>query len=354
MALTVTAIAACTTVAPEPSVEIRMICAGPAQTNSVLASAQPQAEMGVMRERADAEIGRKQHQGEDRRGDRPHSPCEGAQRTLPLGESSGGSATGDRTKVGVVPRITLAKPADVKRTPSQGCHAAAAAQPADAPVPQHETGPSGAPDTVAEIVRRRPRVGADPHLVERAGAPRAHQRAQQARVLIADDGAQPLHGARIHRQRLVAVKAGGELNAPRFRRRKLDVLLQLGDEGIGRAPEQRHQLPATGVRRAIGHLAVLAGGGPVVDRGAGDGGDVIARLLRHRAGSGEPFLHPPRAGIVGGSGQPEIAELAAQLAEEFSRFRQRLHGIEGIEQPALAGGSRHELRDAFARAGRCG
>ncbi len=41
IALTVTAIAACTTVAPEPSVEIRMICAGPAHTNSVLASTQP-------------------------------------------------------------------------------------------------------------------------------------------------------------------------------------------------------------------------------------------------------------------------------------------------------------------------
>ena len=33
------AMAACITVAPEPSVEIRMICAGPAQTSSVLASA---------------------------------------------------------------------------------------------------------------------------------------------------------------------------------------------------------------------------------------------------------------------------------------------------------------------------
>ena len=41
IALTVTAIAACTAVAPEPSVEIRMICAGPAQTKSVLPSAQP-------------------------------------------------------------------------------------------------------------------------------------------------------------------------------------------------------------------------------------------------------------------------------------------------------------------------
>ena len=35
------AIAACTAVAPEPSVEIRMICAGPAQTSSVEPSTQP-------------------------------------------------------------------------------------------------------------------------------------------------------------------------------------------------------------------------------------------------------------------------------------------------------------------------
>ena len=41
IALTVTAIAACTTVAPEPSVEIRMICAGPAHTSIVLSSAHP-------------------------------------------------------------------------------------------------------------------------------------------------------------------------------------------------------------------------------------------------------------------------------------------------------------------------
>ena len=41
IALTVTAIAACTTVAPDPSVEIRMICAGPAHTSTVLASTQP-------------------------------------------------------------------------------------------------------------------------------------------------------------------------------------------------------------------------------------------------------------------------------------------------------------------------
>jgi hypothetical protein len=41
MALTVTAIAACTAVAPEPSVEIRMICAGPAHTRIVEPSTQP-------------------------------------------------------------------------------------------------------------------------------------------------------------------------------------------------------------------------------------------------------------------------------------------------------------------------
>ena len=41
IALTVTAIAACTAVAPEPSVEIRMICAGPAQTSSVLPAPSP-------------------------------------------------------------------------------------------------------------------------------------------------------------------------------------------------------------------------------------------------------------------------------------------------------------------------
>src|SRR4051794_41803666 len=44
IALTVTATAACTTVAPEPSVEIRMICAGPAHTRAVLARAPARGE----------------------------------------------------------------------------------------------------------------------------------------------------------------------------------------------------------------------------------------------------------------------------------------------------------------------
>ena len=41
IALSVTATAACIAVAPEPSVEIKMICAGPAQTKIVLASTHP-------------------------------------------------------------------------------------------------------------------------------------------------------------------------------------------------------------------------------------------------------------------------------------------------------------------------
>ena len=125
------------------------------------------------------------------------------------------------------------------------------------------------------------------------------------------------------------------------------MLFELGDKGIGRAAEQCHQFAAIGGRRTVGHLAVATGFGPVIHRRAGNGDHVVAGLLRHRAGAGEPFLHPPRAGIVGRGRQSEIAELRAQFTQKFRGFRQRLHRVEGIEQPALAGGSRHELRDAL-------
>ena len=42
-----------------------------------------QTEVGVVRKRADAEIGGEQHKRENRGGDRPHSPCERPQGTLP-------------------------------------------------------------------------------------------------------------------------------------------------------------------------------------------------------------------------------------------------------------------------------
>src|SRR5262249_18780460 len=59
------------------------------------------------------------------------------------------------------------------------------------------------------------------------------------------------------------------------------------------------------------------------------------------------FAQPSRAGIVGGGGKPEIAELVGELAQKFRRLRQRLHRIERIEQAALGGGARHELGDAL-------
>src|SRR5260221_12706647 len=49
--------------------------------------------------------------------------------------------------------------------------------PPHAHIPQHEAGPSGAADSVAEIVRRRARIGADAHLIEGVAAAAAHHRA---------------------------------------------------------------------------------------------------------------------------------------------------------------------------------
>src|SRR5687768_5436434 len=58
-----------------------------------------------------------------------------------------------------------------------------------APVLQHEARAAGAADAGAEIVDRAPRIGPDPHLVEHAGAAAAVHGAEQARILVADDGA---------------------------------------------------------------------------------------------------------------------------------------------------------------------
>ena len=116
-------------------------------------------------------------------------------------------------------------------------------------------------------------------------------------------------------------------------------------KGLGALLQQRHQLAAARRRYPLRRLAALLRLRPILDGRAGDGENVAARLLRHRPGACEPFLNPARAGIVGGGRQSQIAELVAQLVQKLRRFRQRLHRIEGIEQAALAGGSRHELRD---------
>src|SRR5437868_2459671 len=95
-------------------------------------------------------------------------------------------------------------------------------------VAQHETGATRTPDAVAEIVGSGTRVGADTHLIEQATATAPHHRAQEARVLVADDSAQALHRARIHRECLVAAEAGGQLHAPQPRGGERHMLLKLG------------------------------------------------------------------------------------------------------------------------------
>src|SRR6516165_6769351 len=111
------------------------------------------------------------------------------------------------------------------------------------------------------------------------------------------------------------------------------------------AVQQRHQLAAAG----LGHMRrlALARARPLVDRDAGDGEHVVARLRRQRAAPRQELAQPSRPGVVGGGRKPEIAELVGELAQEFRRLRQRLHRIERIEQAALGGGAGHELGDAL-------
>ncbi len=61
-----TAIATSIRLAPAPSVEIRITCAGPAHTSRVEASAHVTREAEIMRERADADVRAEQHVAEHR------------------------------------------------------------------------------------------------------------------------------------------------------------------------------------------------------------------------------------------------------------------------------------------------
>lgn len=174
-----------------------------------------------------------------------------------------------------------------------------------------EASATGAADASTEIISLPTSVGADPDLIERTGAADAKQKGLKARiVLTSEDGAQPLDGTGIHRERMIAIEAGGKLDTPRLDRGAPDLAFKLGDKTIGRAFEQRNQIAAIGARRAAGRFDVLAGRGPVVDRGARNGEHVVPGLLRHGPGPGQPVLHPFRAGIVGRRGETEIAELA--------------------------------------------
>src|SRR5829696_495871 len=192
--------------------------------------------------------------------------------------------------------------------------------PRHAPVAQHEACPARLADPVAEIVRGRPCVRTDAYLIEGARAAAAHERREQARILVADHGAEPLHGAGIHRERLVAAEAGRELHAPHFGGAQRDALFEPRHERIRGLLQQRHQLATARRRYPLRRPAALLRTGPIFDGGARDGENVAARLLRHRTAAGEPLLNPARAGIVGGGRQSQIAELVAQFGQKLRRF----------------------------------
>ena len=196
-----------------------------------------------------------------------------------------------------------------------------------------------------KAVRRLARLGAHPHLVERPGAAAAEHAAEEARVASGQHLGIALGQHRVVRQRMVAREPGGKLHAPRAAGHDVHPLLELLHERIGRAMQQRHQLRAVRPRRL--HRLALAAARPLVGRDPGDGLHVVLRFRRQGAPAGEPVAHPLRAGIVGGRRQAEIAELVGELAQELGRFRQRLHRVERIEQPALRRGARHELGDAL-------
>jgi len=58
-------------------------------------------------------------------------------------------------------------------------------------------------------------------------------------------------------------------------------------------------------------------------------------------------VHAPGAGIVGGGCQPEISELATQIAQEPCGFGDSFERVKGIGKTAPARGRRHELRHAL-------
>src|SRR6516165_5863259 len=118
-----------------------------------------------------------------------------------------------------------------------------------------------------------------------------------------------------------------------------------------RLSKARHEITTTG-RARVRFNFVLSGGllasvQPILDRMACDREDVVARLSRQPARAGDEYAHTVGSGVVGGRGEPQIAELLAQLRKKLTRFWQRLHRIEWFAKPALGSSRRHELRDAL-------
>jgi hypothetical protein len=94
------------------------------------------------------------------------------------------------------------------------------------------------------------------------------------------------------------------------------------------------------LRRRLGHPGFRAV--------AGDDADVGLRLPRQAATAGQPPFDLAGAGIVGRSGQTQVAaECRTQFAQVACRLAQRLQRLERIDKPPHRGGSGHELGDAL-------
>ncbi len=150
---------------------------------------------------------------------------------------------------------------------------------------------------------------------------------------------------RVGSERALAREARAELHAPRTGGAGEDVLAQLVDERTAPAPQQRNELAAARARLPVSRLDLRAGH-PVLGSAAGHRANVALRFSRQGCASREPVAHAPRAGIVGGRRQPQVAEGDTQLTQEFRRLRQRLHRIKRVVELPLVCGTGHELRDA--------
>ena len=60
-----------------------------------------------------------------------------------------------------------------------------------------------------------------------------------------------------------------------------------------------------------------------------------------------PGRHAFGAGVIGRCGKADIAELVPEIGEQVRGMDDGRFRLEGIVQPAIQGGARHELRDAL-------
>src|SRR5581483_10524183 len=161
---------------------------------------------------------------------------------------------------------------------SSGCQARGFAG-----VSLHETSPARAAQTAAKVVSLTTRVGTDLNVVECRCSGAVDQ---QRYMSFANNSAQTVQSSRIHRKRVIPIKAGGDLHAPKLGSSSRNAVPELSDKIVGRAFELRQQPVAIGARCGVGQLIVRAAPRPRIDTTSGNGQDVVAGLPRHLARAG--------------------------------------------------------------------